>query len=453
MTQMVPPGIAGMLGLNAPGASYESRLREAAYTPPSGTRIKFLYEEVGRTTPLRGTIFEFPGINDAYVQRMGFGARQYPIRAIFSGKDHDLVATAYEVALCEAGTGKLEHPVYGPVNVVPITGIERTNDMVGGRNVSVVSTVFSTTTGAVYPSSRANGANELDAAIAGFNVAAAQQLKATTDLRKAAAKANFKATIRAHLKTVNAALRGVSDSVADVRREFADGQALIQESLDTFVGAPLLLAQQVSNLIQAPGRALAGIGAMFESYDTLARNLFASPQGRPGPALVGGSSLALRREKVANDFHGTDLFATNAVVGSIVAARNATFSTRPEAAASAVEVMRQHEAAVTWRDGGFESLGAVSAVGAYQVDPGATHQALRNAVAVAAEFLLQSSFSLAPERIFVLDRNRSLLDIAAELYGAVDSRLDLLIESNNLTGAEILELARGRKIRFYRDAA
>jgi len=454
MANFVPPGVAGLLGLNAPGSSWESRLREAAFTSPKGTRIKFLYEDLARTIPLRGTIFQFPGVNDAYVQQGGFGARQYPIRAIFPEKDHDLVATAYEAALCEPGIGKLEHPMYGTINVVPITAIDRTNDMVGGRGVSVVSTVFSTTTAAVYPNAATNGQNELTTALSGFSVQMAQQFNAATDFRSTIAKANIKATIRKFLRTINAELQAVSNTTADVRREFADGQALIQESLDTFVGRPLLLAQQMMNLIQAPGRAIAGIAAQIESYGRLAQAIFLSPQAQPGNALgVGGSSLPLRRTKISNDFHTSDMVATSAVTGGVVAAQNATFSTRPEAAATAVALAAIHEAVVEWRDGGFTSLGAVPTVGAYQVDPGATHQALRNAVAQAVRFLLETSFSLAPERIYTLDRDRSLLDIASELYGAVDSRLDLLIESNNLSGSQILELKRGTRLRFYREAA
>ena len=40
-------------------------------------------------------------------------------------------------------------------------------------------------------------------------------------------------------------------------------------------------------------------------------------------------------------------------------------------------------------------------------------------------------------------------DLDAELYGSVDDRLDFLIESNGLTGSEILELPRGRAIVYY----
>ena len=52
-------------------------------------------------------------------------------------------------------------------------------------------------------------------------------------------------------------------------------------------------------------------------------------------------------------------------------------------------------------------------------------------------------------RRVVLDRNRTIIDLAAELYGSVDDQLDFLINSNNLTGSEILELPRGREIVYY----
>jgi hypothetical protein len=49
----------------------------------------------------------------------------------------------------------------------------------------------------------------------------------------------------------------------------------------------------------------------------------------------------------------------------------------------------------------------------------------------------------------VLDRPRTIIDLAAELYGSVDDKLDFLISSNNLTGDQILELQRGQVISYY----
>jgi hypothetical protein len=70
-------------------------------------------------------------------------------------------------------------------------------------------------------------------------------------------------------------------------------------------------------------------------------------------------------------------------------------------------------------------------------------------VALTAGHLVETSFTLLQERRIVLDRERTIIDLAAELYGSVDDRLDLLINSNDLTGSEILELPRGRTIVYY----
>jgi hypothetical protein len=452
MANFVPTGLAGLLGID-PAATWEDRLREAALTSPKGTRIKFLYTAVARTTTLRGTVFEFPGVNDAYVQRTGFGPRRYPLRCIFTGKDHDRVATAFEAALLEEGLCKLEHPMYGAFNVVPFGDVERSNDLVEGCEVSVVEVTFWTTTGAVYPSSAANGKNEISASLGNFDVAAAQQFNAATDLTSEIAKANLKQTIHKLLREFSAGMQSVSDTVTGVRREVADGQRLINEGIDVLIGQPLDLVQQVANLIRAPSRALAGIQSRLDGYAAFAQRIFLSPAARPADALVGGSSIALRRTRIANDFHTSDLFAANAVAGSISSALNTKFSTRPQALDAAAQIADQFAAAVAWRDGGFSALQGVSNVGAYQVDPGDTHQALQDAVARAAGFLIQTSFTLAPERTYVLDRARTIIDVAAQLYGTTsDATLNLLIDSNNLTGSEILELPAGRRIKFYRAA-
>lgn len=453
MSNLVPPGIAGLIGIDA-GATWEDRLREAAYTSPTGTRIKFLYTTVSRQVSLRGTVFEFPGVNNAYVQRTGYGARRYPIRCIFTGKDHDLVATAFEAALLEDGLGQLEHPAYGPIKVVPFGDMERTNDLVEGCEVSVVDVTFMTTTGVVYPSTTQNGENEITAALGDFAVAVAQQFNATVDVASEVSRASLKQTIRGFMRECRAGMADIAATTSSIRREFDDDFRLLNEGMDTFIGEPLELAKQVSNLVKAPSRAIAGIQSRLNGYAAFAQRIFGSRQANPGPELVGGSQIALRRTRIANDFHASDLMAANAVAGSVSSALNTKFATRPEAVFAAAQIAEQFDAAVAWRDGGFSALQGVAQVGAYQVDPGVTHQALLNAVGKAAGSLVQASFTLAPERIYVLNRPRTIIDVAAQLYRTTsDDTLNLLINSNNLTGSEILELEAGRRIKYYRQAA
>ena len=83
------------------------------------------------------------------------------------------------------------------------------------------------------------------------------------------------------------------------------------------------------------------------------------------------------------------------------------------------------------------------------VDTGETYLAMQNSTALAVGFLVELSFTLAQERRITLDRPRTLIDLVAELYGDVDSQLDFFIDTNDLSGDEIIELPAGREIVYY----
>lgn len=443
--------------------TWEDRIRQAAYTSPSGVRVKFDWEDVSREVTKRTTSFEFPGVDNAYVQDNGFGSRRYPMRCIFSGRTHDLQATAFEAALLERGVGKLEHPFYGPqsetlkgktwkpLNVVPFGDITRRDDLKSAANQTIVEVTFWTTVDAIYPNAQRDPKNEILASLDNFDLAASQQFESSTNLVGALNKANAKAGIKKFLKDASAALGGISDGVTAVNREFRDVQSTINEGIDVFIGQPLLLAQQISNLIKLPGRALAGINSRLEQYQAFADSIFGSSQANPEELLVANSALALRTTKIANDFHIAQHFATSNLAGAVNAATGAAsqFKTKPEAIAAAGTLQAMFDDLVANRDAGFAALQTIDQLSAGQIDTGDAYQALQTAVSLTVGFLVEISFTLIPERAVVLDRARTIVDLCAELYGSVDDKLDFLINSNDLTGSEILELPRGKKVLYY----
>lgn len=417
--------------------SWEQRLREAAYTPPSGVRLRFQYEDVSRSTNKRTTGFEFPRVDGAYVQDNGHGARKYPLRCFFSGPSHDLEATAFELALLERGTGRLEHPLYGPFDVVPFGSVDRRDDLATRANQSVVEVTFWTTLGALYPAATTEPRNELLAALDAFDLVAAAEFAELTDLRTAAARASVRSANVSLLRMVSGALSAIAGSVTSVNRAFRDSQQALNYGVDVLVGQPLQLAQQVANLIKAPALARVGIDSRLEGYRRLAERIFGSSTVTNTSDIV----IAATRLRLANAFHTANLFAMQAVAGSIRSVTEHAFTSRADALAAAEEVIGLFDALVAWRDTQFGAL--------REVDPGGAYQALQHAVATTVGYLIQVSFTLAVERRIVLDRARTIIDLAAELYGSVDDRLDLLIESNNLTGADILELSAGTSIAYY----
>jgi len=83
------------------------------------------------------------------------------------------------------------------------------------------------------------------------------------------------------------------------------------------------------------------------------------------------------------------------------------------------------------------------------VDTGEVYQSLENSVALAAGFLVESSFTLIEERSLVLGRARTFVDLVAELYGELDDQFDFFIATNKLSGDEIVELPIGKEVIYY----
>lgn len=412
--------------------SWIDRLIQAAYTSPGGVRIEFLYEDVTQAVDKKTTGFTFPDADGTFVQDMGRSGRRYPIRVFFSGADYDLQSTAFEAALLEVGTGKLEHPIYGTVDVVPFGTISRRDNLKSAANQSIIDVVFWETIGLIYPSDQSDPASAVLQAVEEYNTAVAEEFEEVTDLDSAVERATFENFYTVLLGQADSGLGRIADAQEDVKRKFDSINDSINNSIDILIAQPLTLAFQTTQLIQTPALALVSIKARLSAYRDLALAIISGDGAVVEPGFDADAS---------NQFHVNDLYTSTYVTGSVLSVVNNQFETKVQALEAAESILDQLDNVVAWRDANFESLG--------QVDTGASYQKLQEAVALTAGFLVEISFTLKQERRIVLDRNRTIIDVAAEVYGTVDPQLDFLIESNGLNGSDILELKRDREIVYY----
>lgn len=412
--------------------AWNDRIREAAYTSPSGERITFGYENVSKKVDKKTTGFEFPDADGTFVQDLGHTGRKYPLRVFFWGDDYDQEADAFEAALLERGTGKLEHPIYGTVDVVPFGTITRRDDLKTGANQAVLEITLWETIGLIYPAAQNDPASAVLSAVDEYNDAVAAEFEEVTSLDSAVDGATFKNSYQALLDSASSGLRAIADVQDDVRTQFDAVVDSINQGIDILVAQPLTLAFQTAIMIQSPARALANIEARLDAYKNLAGSIISGDDAVVTPSTDASSS---------NEFHTNDLYASTYVTGSVVSVVNNQFTTKTEALAAADEVLTQLEDVTNWRDQNFQSLG--------EVDTGGAYQQLQEAVALTAGFLVEISFTLKQERRVVLTRNRTIIDLVAEFYGSVDDQLDFFINSNDLSGSEILEVPKGREIVYY----
>lgn len=417
--------------------SWIDRLAEAAYTSPGGTRQTFTFEDVSKEVDKRTAPFSFPGVDGTYVQDNGQSERRYPLRCIFTGSDCDQAAEAFEALLLERGQGKLEHPLYGKKNVVPFGTITRRDDLQSGANQSIIEVTFWSTIGAVYPSSGFSAGGELVKSLSKSTAKISHAFSKATKLQTEARRSAAKLSVREALRNVQASLGRVAAVTDSIDREFRRLQSEINFGIDVLIGQPLLLARQIMSLATLPARALAGILSRLEGYANLLDRMVNSSVSSPADVTV-IPALRVRRQ---NEFQIANLVASAAVQGSVASVLENTFTAKPEALAAAEQILAQAEALTDWSDERNTEL--------EQIDEGEAYQALQETVALAVGFLVEISFSLVPERSIVLDRPRNIIEIAAEIYGSVDDRLDFLISTNKLTGSNIIELPRGRRIVYY----
>lgn len=412
--------------------AWNDRIRPAAYTAPSGARIAFDYEDVSRAVEKRTAAFNFPDADGTYVQDLGRTGRRYPLRVFFWGDDYDQTAEAFEAALLERGAGKLEHPIYGVKNVVPFGEIRQRDDLKTAANQAVFEVSFWETTDVTYPEPQADAGSAVLAAVGEYNATQSEAFANLVDLDTAGERASFENTYLATLGNVESALGGIADTQDDVGSQFNAISDSINRGIDVLISDPSTLASQTSLLLQTPAKSAADISARLSSYGSLINS------------LISGDGATAERgldSKNTNRFQSNDLYAMGYVTGSVSSAVNNQFTTKPEALAAAEAILGQFDSVAAWRDANYQSLDGI--------DTGEAYQQLQEAVALCAGFLVQISFTLKQERRIVLDRSRTIIDLSAELYGTVDVDLDFLINTNNLSGSEILELPAGREIVYY----
>lgn len=415
--------------------NWQNRIRQAAYTAPSGERQTFTYENVSFSFDRKTTAFNFPDVDGTYIQDLGRTGRRYPFVIFFNGDDYDQDAERFESLLLEKGVGKLEHPTYGVINVVPFGTISRRDDLKTAANQAVFNVTFWETIDLIFPPSQSSPTDDVFITLFEYNQQAADFYAAQMDLGDVPKELTAIQQFKALLNRTKARLQVIADTIENVQKQFNNIFNSINSSIDLLIKTPLTLASQTIALIQSPARAAANIQARLDGYKNLFDDTVRQASGVFNIYTTDGDSTN------SNNFHNDELYAMSYISASVLSVVNNTFETSTQAIEAAESIIDQFEDLIEWRDLNYESL--------EQIDTGESYQKLQETVAICVGFLVQISFTLKQERIIVLDRNRTIIDLASELYGEVDEQLDFLINSNNLSGLEILELPRGRTIKYY----
>lgn len=421
----------------------------AAYTAPSGKKQSFIFDDAARETDLKTATYIFPDVDGAKVEPLGVGARKFSMACIFSGGDCEDEADAFEELLCERGVGTLEHPIYGEISCVPSGTIKRTDGWQSNLNESAVEITFAETiVDKIFPASSVEAGGKVSEAFDGFADASAAefaktlsvedvndelQLKSVVELQE---NSIFKDTQKFLQKTkgsTNDILQKVKNIRIDINRFIDDASEIVDNALD--------IARATIALARIPSQIAMNVLTKVEGYSSIIKSLVENVKKDP----VGVNA-------VKNQFAMTQM-AWGAMIASVCggigqeaaeagAGDSAAFKSRQEAMQT---IERLGEMFNDFAD--YQNVQVAS--NAF-VDTGETYEGLLELVNATLGAVLENSFSLPTVKIVKLGRNRQILELLCELYGADGfERMDEFINDNKLTADEIVCIPMGREVAYY----
>lgn len=403
--------------------SWQERLKGSAYTAPDGTRIEFKTDDISRSFEKKTTAFEFPDVEGTFVQDNGSSGLRYPVQAYFIGENCDTEADTFERLLRQNGVGRLELPLYKTVDVVPTGSVDRSDAIKTAANITRVNVTFFETILLIYPKSQTDPESEVIGGVTDATEALGNELADGVDFENPSALATFKSKITVLVESVQAVIGQAQEIKAQVMSKVSEVLTLV-DTLGTGDSKNTLrsIADSLLDLMATPSQLQKRVKDKFSDYSRTIDSLlnFAGSQ---------------------SDFYATKAVTDTMLGGLIISIVNSELDTQGGAVEVAENLLELQEKIVAWEDESRKDLSIV--------DTGETYQQIQESVALTAGYLVQISFTLKRERKIVVTRNRSIVDLAAELYGQVDEALDFFINSNQFTGAEILEVPAGREVVYY----
>lgn len=455
--------------------AWADEIAAAAYTSPSGKKIEFNFASaLSRKTPLKTAENVFPDVDGAEIQSLGLGGKKFPMTALFNGGDCLTQASDFEDALCERGVGVLEHPIYGKMNVVPTGEIERVDDLVDSLNESRVKVTFAETiVDESFPDGEVAAVDELEAAADAYEDAAAESFADMIETASIDDQLQLQAVLKAHVDAISQGIAKITAKANALREKTRAINRKIQTvknnlqkmiaTVDVMVSSATEIATAMIQLSRLPGEIAMGAMAKLEGYATIATSILNNVKKDPvGTAAIknqyaatsvalGGlvSAVSFGVAKSALDASKDSASGQNNNGGengsggsTIARVSSGGFASRSDALLSAEAIVQQFENYKNYMD-------SQTAKNAF-VDSGEGYAALLENVTAAVKIIQTASFSLPTTRICKLGRDRQVIELLCELYGADGfSRLDEFIMDNKLNADEIVEIPMGREIRYY----
>lgn len=420
--------------------SWQDRQREAAITTPDGTRFVFLFEDLERNRSENTSIFKFAEKSGAFIQRLSSGQDIYPLTVIFSGADYDLTAEDFWEKTKQPGVFLLEHPRFIGLKRTQLLTIRERRAAKTADNQASFDIVLHETLEIVQPSTALDTTAQILITALKLSAESAKAFEVNAELDNALVVGDLQAESTSFIDDVNEFFAEIAAKEAAISAAF-DAQFLsVQSTIDDIVEGPLEFADNLAVFVATPSRVFTDISDRIDAYGDLFDNTVDRLKFSVDDVL----------DAAKNKGALGVLTSMGIISGSCQASvSNASYATRALVIAIADKIIDMNDRTIELLDEYSDEFVQEDNPADRRFEITDARNIQNDLVSLTVGRLFEIAFTLRQERFITLDRERSTVDLAHELYGYSDDNLDFLIETNKLRGDKIYLIPQGTEIVYY----
>ena len=426
---------------------WKARLKEKIeFVSPEGREFSAFWKGSPRSLDKKVGIFAYPKVVGNIVQDLDANSTRFDITFWFEGKDNDKEANQFFAAAKENGNWTVTHPVHGFFEL-QLLSITENDQPVDAGNITEISTTWIEGIDPITLKTAREAAGIVDAKSKDLNQSALDQFIDGVNTASSTANEAIKTASKAVTNASNFALSPVAalnDAVWNTQNAIQQG---IIDTTNAAVLDPLALAGQLQNLLEYPALATNDVESRLDAYDELINQLVDNLPGGANDPFADSSGSVVKKNSALTQ----ELGMNAALVGIGTSVTTGKLKTRVQS----VDTASRINDSLTRILNGLDAIQEDSLLEDIDNQYISNQQSLTDATGLIGEatrYLLISSFDLKVERRFTLEKPRAPIEITITEYGDLgenDENLDLFIESNQLTGKDILLLPAGKEVVVY----
>lgn len=418
--------------------SWITRLRsDIEMKSPKGSTFNPLWKGDAFSFEKKIGAFSPPDFKGSILQDLNIRAQAFPLTVFFTGSSYDLQGKRFMKALKEVGNWEIIHPTQGFLRLL-LARVTYNDFPVESGNVVQVDTEWLEPANVTAGLSLLQIAAGIENIINTVNAVAEGQFEEVILLNTPALSAllGVEANIIGNIASVD--FENLFRLDPKVSAVFESTKRGITNTLSASTIDPCTLAAQFQTLIQTPLEASTNITGRLDTYTAFVGNIISRfPTGDT--------------DDQKNNVVLHEMILTAAIGGLAKIIITGNLQSRGQVIES-VENLRANYNNISENLDIGQSRFQVRDLDEQYFSQSQTFNDATNLVYQSIDYLLKASLDLAIEKRFTLKHPRSPMEIAFTEYGTLgpnQENLDLFIDSNKLTGDEILLLPAGKEVLVY----